>query len=92
MVLEVAQVKHVRFVWDDTLHAEVRTAAFKAGVSMAEFVETALREKVGPKSQKETKPRHDVATETPKTAPKPEPARNDPQFFGAFPKTGKRKG
>lgn len=88
MVLEVAPVKHVRFVWDDTLHAEVRTAAFKAGVSMAEFVETALREKVAPKSQKETKPRHDVAAET----PKPEPARNDPQFFGAFPKTGKRKG
>lgn len=77
-------MKHVRFVWDDTLHTEVRTAAFKAGVSMAEFVETALREKVAPKSQKETKPRHDVAPEAPKpkTAPKvTEPPKDDPGFF-----------
>ena len=45
-------VKNVRFVWNDDLHTLVRQAAFARGITMASFVESAVREAaVGPKGE-----------------------------------------
>jgi hypothetical protein len=85
------KVKHVRFAWDEGLHTAVKRAALDCGLSMAMFVEAAVRQAArppqhappAPSRPPKMEPMEEPVSESmvefaQSFAPEPEPVRSDP--------------